>query len=127
MSNYLSDYDSGCQWGKERGFCLLGEKICLHCLYSFSTFLLSLPMEKGMAIHSNILAWRIPLTEEPGGLQSIGSHRVGHDWETNTPHTTIAYDSNCVRHKKSSITYGSIWIASLFLKKRGPGRNLQWP
>ena len=37
------------------------------------------PLEKGMATHSSILAWRIPRTEEPGGLQSIGSHRVGHD------------------------------------------------
>ena len=35
--------------------------------------------EKGMAIHSSILAWRIPWTEEPGGLQSMGSHEVGHD------------------------------------------------
>ena len=32
-----------------------------------------------MAIHSSILAWRIPGTEEPGGLRSVGSHRVGHD------------------------------------------------
>ena len=37
------------------------------------------PLEKGMAIHSSILAWRIPWIEEPGGLQSMGSHRVGHD------------------------------------------------
>ena len=36
-------------------------------------------LEEGMATHSSILAWRIPRTEEPGGLQSIGSHRVGHD------------------------------------------------
>ena len=36
-------------------------------------------LEKGMATHSSILAWRIPWTEEPGGLQSIGSQRVGHD------------------------------------------------
>ena len=35
--------------------------------------------EKEMATHSNILAWRIPWTEEPGGLQSMGSQRVGHD------------------------------------------------
>ena len=35
--------------------------------------------EKGMATHSSILAWRIPWTEEPGGLQSMGSQRVGHD------------------------------------------------
>ena len=37
------------------------------------------PLEKGMTTHSCILAWRIPWTEEPGGLQSMGSHRVGHD------------------------------------------------
>ena len=35
-----------------------------------------------MAIHSSILAWRIPWREEPGGLTSIGSQRVGHDWST---------------------------------------------
>ena len=33
-----------------------------------------------MATHSSVLAWRIPGTEEPGGLPSVGSHRVGHDW-----------------------------------------------
>ena len=37
------------------------------------------PLEKGMTTHSSILAWRIPWTEEPGGLHSIGSRRVGHD------------------------------------------------
>ena len=37
------------------------------------------PLEKGIPTHSNILAWRIPWTEEPGGLQSRGSPRAGHD------------------------------------------------
>ena len=37
-------------------------------------------LEKEMAIHSSVLAWRIPGTGEPGGLPSMGSHRVGHDW-----------------------------------------------
>ena len=37
------------------------------------------PLEDGMATHSSILAWRILWTEEPGGLQSLGSQRVGHD------------------------------------------------
>ena len=37
------------------------------------------PLEKGMTAHSSILAWRIPLTEGPGRLQSMGSQRVGHD------------------------------------------------
>ena len=36
-------------------------------------------LEEKMAIHSSILAWEIPWTEEPGGLQSMGSERVGHD------------------------------------------------
>ena len=37
-------------------------------------------LEKEMATHSSVLAWRIPGTAEPGGLLSLGSHRVGHDW-----------------------------------------------
>ena len=37
------------------------------------------PLEKEMATHSSILAWKIPWTEEPGGLQSMGLQRVGHD------------------------------------------------
>ena len=37
------------------------------------------PLEQEMATHSSILAWKIPRTEDPGGLQSIGSHRVGYD------------------------------------------------
>ena len=37
------------------------------------------PLEEGMATHSSVLAWRIPGTGEPGGLLSMGSHRVGHD------------------------------------------------
>ena len=36
-------------------------------------------LEEEMATHSIVLAWRVPWTEEPGGLQSMGSHRVGHD------------------------------------------------
>ena len=37
------------------------------------------PLEKGMATYSSILAWKIPWTEDPGGSQSMGSQRVGHD------------------------------------------------
>ena len=40
------------------------------------------PLEKEMATHSSTLAWRIPWREEPGGLQSMGSQRVGHDLAT---------------------------------------------
>ena len=42
------------------------------------------PLEKGMATHSSILAWRSPWTEEPGGLQTTRPQRVRHDWATNT-------------------------------------------
>ena len=42
------------------------------------------PLEKELATHSSVLAWRIPWMEEPGGPQSMGSQRVGHDWMTNT-------------------------------------------
>ena len=44
------------------------------------------PLEKGMETHSSILAWRIPWTEEPGRLQSMGSQRVRHDY--NFHHTS---------------------------------------
>ena len=40
------------------------------------------PLEEEMATHSGILAWKIPGTEEPGGLQSMGSQRLGHSWVT---------------------------------------------
>ena len=50
------------------------------------------PLEKEMATHSGILAWKIPWTEEPGGLQSIGSQRIGHDLATKQQQNT--YTSN---------------------------------
>ena len=48
------------------------------------------PLEKEMVTHSSILAWRIPWTEEPGGLQSTGSQRVGHDWATSLHFSLLA-------------------------------------
>ena len=50
------------------------EKITLFFNCSYTVY-----MEKEMATHSSVLAWRIPGTGEPGGLPSMGSHRVGHD------------------------------------------------
>ena len=64
------------------------------------------PLEEGIATHSNILAWRIPWTENPGRLQSMGSQRVGHKWATNTyihKHT----------HRSSSIS-GFPFVSYLF-------------
>ena len=49
------------------------------------------PLEEGMATHSTILSWRIPWTEEPGGLQFMGSQRVVHNWATE--HSTATYST----------------------------------
>ena len=51
------------------------------------------PLEKEMATHSTILAWRIPWTEDPGGLLSMGSHRVGHDWGDLAAAAAVYYSS----------------------------------
>ena len=56
------------------------------------------PLEKGMDTHSSILAWRIPWTEVPGGLQPMGSQRVGHDWATNTfPRKQLKFEASEVK------------------------------
>ena len=51
------------------------------------------PLEEGMEAHSNTLAWRIPWTEEAGGLQSMGSQRVGHNWATEHMYAAAAAKS----------------------------------
>ena len=55
-------------------------KIVNPSLYFHSTFYNSQWLPKAMAPHSSTLAWKIPWMEEPGGLLSMGSHKVGHDW-----------------------------------------------
>ena len=61
------------------------ERVCLQFRRPrFNPWVGEHPLEKGMATHSSILAWRIPWTEEPGRLQSMGSQRIGHNWVTNT-------------------------------------------
>ena len=59
-------------------------KVChyFHCFLIYLPWSDEIRLEKEMATHSSILAWKIPGTEEPGGLPSMGSHRVGHDWAT---------------------------------------------
>ena len=47
------------------------------------------PLEKKVATHSSVLAWEIPWTEEPGGLEPMGSQRVGHDWAANSQVTCV--------------------------------------
>ena len=75
-------------------------------------------LEKEMATHSSVLAWRIPGTGEPGGLPSMGSHRVGHDWSD----LAAAWSCLCVKNKtihiykyrRKSIRSGYLWV-----KKKG--------
>ena len=77
------------------------------------------PLEKGMATHSSILVWRIPWTEEPDRLQSMGSQRVGRDWRTNTFHffiTAKGYRLKSVK-EKSARTDG----------RKAPNRPSSWP
>ena len=67
------------------------------------------PME-GIATHSSTVAWRIPWTEEPGMLQSIGSQRVGHDWGS-LEHMSIliSFFSTCKLGKDSPTDYTWHW------------------
>ena len=65
------------------------------------------PPEKGMAIHSSILAWKIPQTEEPGRLQSMESSRVRHDLVTKPPHGTNPGGTTQMLVKKSFVTTNS--------------------
>ena len=80
MSNYLqysyleNPMDGGAWWAAVHGGAKSRTRL------SDFTFTFHFPaLEKEMATHSSVLAWRIPGTGEPGGLPSIGSHRVGHD------------------------------------------------
>ena len=66
------------------------------------------PLEKEMATHSSDLAWKIPGTEEPGGLPSMGLHRVGHDLSdlaAAAAYISIAYISTALRLVSSPYTF----------------------
>ena len=62
-------------------------------------------LEKGVAIHSSILAWRIPWTEEPGRLQSMVFQRVGYDWATNTLFAFIQLSRQVVLTNSQNLDY----------------------
>ena len=85
-----------------------------HLPAMWKTWVLSLgwedPLEKEMATHSSILAWSIPWTEEPGGLQSMESQRVGHNRATS--HTYIQL-------------YNCIYIYIFYLTKNNAGLYLR--
>ena len=70
------------------------------------------PLEEGMATHSNILAWKIPWTKEPGQLQSSGSQRVGHNWGDLACTHTDEHKGSLMRRNENLIT---------------PALNPDWP
>ena len=78
-------------------------------------------LEKAMATHSSVLAWRIPGTGEPGGLPSMGSHRVGHDWSD----LAAATGSSVVKHLPASAgdSGDKGWIPGLGISLRGGNGN----
>ena len=85
------------------------------------------PLEKEMAIHSSTLASKIPWTEEPNRLQSMGSQRVGHDWATSLSHTSTHIPAGvqscprnwgCQKHRWKSIQAESAFF--------GQGWGMSW-
>ena len=78
-------------------------------------------MEKEMATHSNILAWRIPGTEQPGGLPPLGSNRVGHDWSD-----AAAYGINMQQiRKKLGFKWNLYFYSNIHIKVRVPLLNVE--
>ena len=63
-------------------------------------------LEKEMATHSSVLAWRIPGTEEPGGLPSVGSHRVRHDWRDLAAAAVVIWSCQWLCEADTNIIFG---------------------
>ena len=89
------------------------------------------PLEKGMATHSSVLAWRIPWTEELGELQSMGSERVRHSVAMSTKQTACIAEPLCCTPETNTI----LWITCTSIKKThfeskkergGNSRNVVW-
>ena len=71
-------------------------------------------LEKEMATHSSVLAWRIPGTEEPGGLPSMGSHRAGHDWSDLAAAAALMFN------------FRSGWLGLSLLLQEKPHEGTAW-
>ena len=70
------------------------------------TFTFHVRALKEMATHSSVLAWRIPGTGEPGGLLSLGSHRVGYDWSDAA--AAVVYNNKASRNRKTCVYKGQV-------------------
>ena len=80
------------------------------------------PPGKKMATHSSILAWKIPRTEEPGGLQSMGSQRVGHDSATNTQVVHRIWKASRERPPRTISSYRNKMTGSPWFERTPPAR-----
>ena len=77
----------GLEWVKFSNLCGKGQGEAFFFIpLKINLWFYPLSLEKEMANHSSILAWKIPWTKEPSGLQSMGLQTAGHDWVTNTTH-----------------------------------------
>ena len=93
-----------------------GHSDVLHMNFSW-LWRVILDREKAMAPHSSTLAWKIPWAEEPGGLQSVGSQRVGHDWVTSLSlFTFMSMGSHRVRHDWNGLAAAAA-AAGLYKKR----------
>ena len=89
------------------------------------------PLEKAMAPHSSTLAWKIPWMEEPGGLQSMGSLGVGHDWATSLLHTDLCIhiyiESHVSNHliilKQGRMDFLECYHINLYMTQTPPNRE----
>ena len=87
------------------------------------------PLEKGMATHFSIFVWRIPWTEEPGRLQSMGSQRAGHDWATNAFTPLSFFSTTYPFNQKMSFplkTCGLKRFGHILNEVIGVGITFQW-
>ena len=96
------------------------DRICLQCgIPGFNPWVRKIPLEKGMATHSSILAWEILWKEEPGILQYMGSQRVGHHRASNTVHLlthkhTLIYTCFFLMNDNLEITNGQFYNSHLY-------------
>ena len=96
-------------------FCIYAYLGILPALY-FYCWDFSISEEKAMAPHSSTLAWKIPWTKEPGGLQSMGLRRVGHDWATSLSLSCIGEGNgnplqcSCLENPRDG---GAWWLPSM--------------
>ena len=82
------------------------------------------PLEEGIATHSSILAWRIPWTEEPGGLQSMQSQRVRNNWATKHSTVLVNVVNNFIGNFCISF-FSSVSFPTSFLSSRSFPRDIQ--